>query len=214
MKSRSKMVYGLLLLAWCLVVAWQCEEHARVVKTAKADLRNQSREISSTLSAVIRAMRFRGGVVKDRLEPVLKELVNQHTNVFNNNSRGPLAIILVNTADVPLVATGQTNLMTSESLAGGDVWTADTATFVNPMVGASISPVGETNSVILLPSLQDLTNAMPPGDRDLLRHGPRPDEGRPPGPEGFPPTNQPQTNANGEIIPPPPPPDAWRGPRS
>jgi signal transduction histidine kinase len=210
MKSRSKMVYGLLLLAWCLVVAWQCEEHARVVKTAKADLRNQSREISSTLSAVIRAMRFRGGVVKDRLEPVLKELVNQHTNVFNNNSRGPLAIILVNTADVPLVATGQTNLMTSESLAGGDVWTADTATFVNPMVGASISPVGETNSVILLPSLQDLTNAMPPGDRDLLRHGPRPDEGRPPGPEGFPPTNQPQTNANGEIIPPPPPPDEGR----
>jgi len=210
MKSRSKMVYGLLLLAWCLVVAWQCEEHVRVVKTAEADLRNQSREISSTLSAVIRAMQFRSGVVRDRLEPVLKELVDQHTNVFNNNSRGPLAIILVNTADVPLVATGQTNLMTSESLAEGERWTANTATFVNPMVGASIGPVGEKNTVIVLPSLQDLTNAMPAGERDLMRRGPRPDDGRPPGPEGSFPTNQPHTNANGEFIPPPPPPDEGR----
>ena len=209
MKPRSKMVYGLLLLAWCLVVAWQCEEHVRVVRAAEADLRNRSREISSTLSAVIRAMRFRGGIVQDRLEPVLVELVNQHTNVFNN-SRGPLAIILLNTADVPLVATGETNLMTGDSLGEGERWTADTATFVNPMVGASIGQEGETNAVIVFPGLRDLTNSMPLGDRDLMRRGPHPDDGHPPGPDGFFPTNLPETNANGEFIPPPPPPDDGR----
>jgi signal transduction histidine kinase len=206
MKSRSKMVYGLLLVTWCLVVAWQCEEHGRVVKTAKADLRNRSREISSTLSAVIRAMRFRGGIVQDRLEPVLVELVNQHTNAFNN-SRGPLAIILLNTSDVPLVATGETNLMAGDSLGEGERWTPDTVTFVNPMVGASLGEEGETNKVILFPGFRELTNSLPPADRDLMRRGPRPDDGRPPGPPGFFPTNQPETNANGEILPPPPPPD-------
>jgi signal transduction histidine kinase len=207
LKPRSKMVYSLLLLTWCLVVAWQCEEHIRVVKAAEADLRHRSREISSTLSAVIRALRFRGGVLQDRLEPVLSELVNQNTNIFNS-SHGPLAIFLLNTEDAPVIATGETNLVVGESLAEGERWSADTVTFVNPI----ISPEGETNAVFVLPppSFRDRTNA-PPGDgRDSSRRDRPPDDERPPGTNNLFPTNLLGTNSNSEMLPPPPPRDEDR----
>ena len=63
----SPWAAGLLLGAWLLVVGWQTEEHLRVVESAKTDLRSQSHEIANTVSAVIRAARFRGVVVQDRL---------------------------------------------------------------------------------------------------------------------------------------------------
>ena len=62
-RRNSSLIYGLLLGVWVLVVAWQVEEHVRVREAAKADLRNRSQEIASTVSAVIRASRFRGAVV-------------------------------------------------------------------------------------------------------------------------------------------------------
>jgi signal transduction histidine kinase len=203
------MVYSLLLLAWALVVAWQGEEHIRVVKTAEADLRNRSREMASTLSAMIRALRFRGGVLQDRLELISGELVNQHTNLLIN-ARGPLAIELLNTADEPLVAVGQTNLVTSESLTEGEHWGAETVTFVNPVLGVSINPEGETNAIVVLPNFHDLTNGMPPGSHDFQHREPRPEDRPPPG-DDFSFTNRPpprETNANGEVMPPPPPEDS------
>ena len=70
-RRKSPLIYGLLLVFWALVVAWQVEEHGRVREDAKAQLRSRSGEIADTLSAVIRALRFRGTVVQDSLEPVL-----------------------------------------------------------------------------------------------------------------------------------------------
>ncbi|MGA2029054.1 MAG: hypothetical protein ABSG87_03165, partial [Verrucomicrobiota bacterium] len=61
LKRRNTLIYGLLLGVWLLVVGWQVEEHHRVQESAKTDLRNRSNEIANTLSAVIRALRFRSG---------------------------------------------------------------------------------------------------------------------------------------------------------
>ena len=96
LKRSPKLATALLAGAWLLVVGWQVEEHLRVVGAAKSDLRNRTREIASTLSAVTRALRFRGTVFQERLEPVLNELVSNHTNSFVNSS-GLLAIGLLNT---------------------------------------------------------------------------------------------------------------------
>src|SRR5271154_5189192 len=95
-KSRSPLIYGLLLGVWLLVVAWQIEEHVSVREAAKADLRHRSREIASTLSAVTRALRFRGATPQERLDPLLNELVNNRTNEPVNSIR-LISVGLLNT---------------------------------------------------------------------------------------------------------------------
>ena len=61
--TRRLLIGGLLLGVWLLVFGWQVEEHGRIRDAARTDLRNRSREIANTLSAVIRAMRFRDAVL-------------------------------------------------------------------------------------------------------------------------------------------------------
>ena len=105
-RRNSTLIYGLLLGAWLLVVAWQVEEHVRVREAAKSDLRNRSNEIANTLSAVIRALRFRGTVLQDRLEPVLNVLVNGRTNQLVKSSE-LISVALLNTAGDPVIAVGR-----------------------------------------------------------------------------------------------------------
>ncbi|HYV32795.1 MAG TPA: hypothetical protein VEO53_17030, partial [Candidatus Binatia bacterium] len=69
MTRRSVLVYGLLAAVWALVIVWQVEEHARVRGAAKTELRNRSKDIANTLSALIRGLRFRGAIPQERLEP-------------------------------------------------------------------------------------------------------------------------------------------------
>ena len=85
-EQRGRWVAGLLLGAWVLVIAWQVTEHRRVVEAAKSDLRNRSREIAHTLSAVTRALRFRGAVFQERLEPVLNDLASVRPNALVRTS--------------------------------------------------------------------------------------------------------------------------------
>src|SRR5471032_1057220 len=102
LKRRGTLIYSLLLGVWALVVVWQIEEHSRVQEAAKNDLRSRATEIGGDLSAVIRALRLRGGVVLQRqLEPVLNERVNGRTNELVNSS-GLIYIALLNTAGEPI----------------------------------------------------------------------------------------------------------------
>jgi len=208
LKRRSTLIYGLLFGVWALVVAWQIEEHSRVQEAARRDLRSRSAEIGNTLSAVMRALRFRGTVLQQRLEPVLNELVNGRTNELVN-SGGLLSIALLNTAGEPIAAAGDTNHvpMPNEVPADG-YWTHDTVTFVNPIEGA-VNPEGATNPMVVLPP--------PPADFTNNSRGFR----REPPPDGTNSTNIPDfaappgTNAASEQVssnePPPPPPDRPRG---
>jgi signal transduction histidine kinase len=203
---RGTLIYSLLLGVWSLVVIWQIEEHSRVQEAAKNDLRSRSREIGNTLSAVMRALRFRGTVLQQRLEPVLNELVNGRTNELVNSS-GLISIALLNTDGEPIAAAGDTNLVSN--LSEGEYWSHDSVTFVNPIEGASVNPEGATNpTVVLPPPPPGFTNDL----RGFQRREPRP-------PDDLNSTNStdavntapPSTNALGEQVssndPPPPPSD-------
>ena len=105
-EQKSTWVGTLLLAAWLLVVVWQITEHRRVVEAAKADLRNRSHEIASTLSAVTRALRFRGTLFQDRLDPVLNELASVRSNALVSASQ-LLAVGLLNNEGDTVVAAGE-----------------------------------------------------------------------------------------------------------
>ena len=202
LKRQSKSVYGLLAGVWLVVVGWQCQEHFRVAETAKSDLRNRSREIASTLSAVTRALRFRGAIFQERLEPVLNELVSNRTNAIVSSS-GLMAVSLLNTEGNPMVTAGDTNLLSREISAEREHWSDACVTFVLPLAGASVGSDNASNATtVVLPPFHELTND-PAHSRDFSR---RPAETNLPPPSAH-------TNAAGEIEPVKPPPETGDRPR-
>jgi signal transduction histidine kinase len=207
LQRRSRLVLGILAGAWLLVAAWQVEEHVRVVTAAKSNLRSRSHEIAGTLSAVTRALRFRGAIFQERLEPVLNELVNSRPNALVKL----IYVGLLNTDGDPVVAVGDTNLFSREILAGSESWSDNYVTFVLSVEGANVSPEGVTNNpTVVIPPFPHFTNGTP-RNRDFPRREPRPAETNLAGP-GETPTNfpPPPTNAAGEMEPPAPPPDGDR----
>ncbi len=153
-----RFINSLLLGAWLLVGLWQLDEHRRVVETAKSDLRNRSHEIASTLSAVTRALRFRGALFQDRLDPVLNELASVRTNALVSASP-LLAVGLLNNEGETVVAVGETNLIAHASVAESERWSDDNVIFVLPVEGASVNPEGTNNNpTVVLPSFRNLTN--------------------------------------------------------
>ena len=199
LKRRHQLAAGLLAGAWLLVVGWQVQEHLRVVEAAQSDLRSRSHEIAGTLSAVTRALSFRGAVFQERLDPVLKELVNNRANALVKL----VYVGLLNTDGEPVVAAGDTNLFSREIPASGEMWSDNCVTFVLPVEGASVSPEGFTNNpTVVLPPRGNFTNDVPRGDRNFPRREPRPGE------TNFP---SPPTNAAGQIEPPPDGGDRSRG---
>ncbi len=194
-EQRGLWVGTLLLGAWLLVVAWQVTEHRRVVEAAKSDLRNRSHEIASTLSAVTRALRFRGALFQDRLDPVLNELARVRTNALVSTSP-LLALGLLNSEGDTVVSAGQTNLLARESVGESERWSEENVVFVLPVEGASVTPEGVTNNpTVVLPSFRNLTNSFPRDGRNSIS------------PTNFPP---PPTNVAGEVEMPAPPPEGER----
>ena len=202
LKRSQKFAAGLLAGAWLLVVGWQVQEHLSVVSAAQSDLRSRSHEIAGTLSAVTRALSFRGAVFQERLDPVLKELVNNRANALVKL----VYIGLLNTDGDPVVAAGDTNLFSREIPASGELWSDSCVTFILPVEGASVSPEGVTNNpTVVLPAFRDLTNGVGRG-RDFPRRDRRPDGTNALNAvdnlsTNFPP---PPTNAAGQMEPPPP----------
>jgi signal transduction histidine kinase len=153
LSRRSSIIYGLLLGIWLLVVGWQVEEHFRFKAYAKNSLRNRSRAIANTLGASVRGLQFRGAVFRDRLEPVLTELVNPRTNELNTSAE-VLAIRLMNASGDTLAAAGNSSdIDEKEAFQEGERWDRATAVFAYPIEGVRVSSEGATNLAppILLP---------------------------------------------------------------
>ena len=210
-EQRARWVAGLLLGAWLIVVAWQVDEHSRVVEAARADLRHRSHEIASTLSTVTRVLRFRGVTPQERLNPVLDELINNRTNEPASSSP-LLSVGLLNTNGDIIVAAGDTNLLSPEILAEREHWSHDSVAFIWPVNGASVGPEGTNNPMVVLPIFPNFTNGAPRDGRDFSRRNMRPPDGgtnlagtnEPPG------TNPPPMM--GEGGPPPLPPNGGNRP--
>ena len=171
---RSLLVYGFLAAFWVLVLGWQTQEHIRVREVAKTDLRNRSKDIANTLSAIIRGMRFRGAIPQERLEPVLNELIHGRTNELIKSSE-LLSIVLLNATNQPVASAGRPiDLQREDFLQEGEHWGAKSVTLVNPVdLGASLSTEGVTNTLIL-PPLSEFTNRVNEPGREFSRRGPPP----------------------------------------
>ena len=100
---RSGLIYALLLGFWALVVAWQVDEHARVIANGKFSLRKDSKAIANTLGAYIRGLQVRRTVFQESLEPVLRNLVQDYTNQVQQPTE-LTSIVLLNAAGEPIVA--------------------------------------------------------------------------------------------------------------
>src|SRR6266513_3504677 len=146
MIRRTQPVYGLLFAVWCLIVVWQVVEHRRTKEAARTALINRSRDITTTLEAVVQSQRRFGGLLfQDRLESALKELVKsgELTSVALLNAAGEI----VASAGPPI------DVETKGTMRTGEHWDYKSVTLVNLVdLGANVAQEGETNRpTIVLP---------------------------------------------------------------
>jgi signal transduction histidine kinase len=145
MFRHSRLVYGLLLAAWILILAWQVAEHRRVRASERAALILRSRDITTTLGLVIRSQRRFGGMVSQgNLESALTELVQS----------GELtSIAIFNAAGEVMVSAGPPiDLATKGMLQTGTHWEPGSVTIVNLVdLGSTPSSEGSERPTIVMP---------------------------------------------------------------
>src|SRR4051812_48476241 len=163
---RSLLVYGLLVAVWGLVIVWQIEEHLHVREVAKTELRNSSRSIANTLSAIIRSLRFRGRgtVSQENLQGALNELVSGTNELVKSSEIA--SIVLLNAANEPVVTAGKP-VETKDMLQSGEQrWSRENVMLVNPVdLGAIVTSEGVTDPAVVLASPTNSSNGMRPRPR-------------------------------------------------
>ena len=196
--KRSGLIYGLLIGFWALVVAWQVDEHARVIANGQASLRKDSKAIASTLGAFIRGLQFRGTVFTERLEPVLHELVQGYTNQVRQSSE-LTSIVLLNASGDPVVSAGKPfDPELKNILREGERWGPRSVTMVYSVEGAT-----NAQPTVLAPS---------GGGRGFRGRGPRPGPPDESGDGSSGSTNEVSPQSNSQEMRPGPPPEDGRGP--
>jgi signal transduction histidine kinase len=142
----KQIVYGVLLVVWTLVVAWQAVDHSRVRQAARAAIINHVKDISTTLGLVLRSQRRFGGVIsKERIESALNSLVNPEDII---------AIALLNDAAEVVASAGETGDFPPENeLPSQGRWTDRSVTLMNLVdLGTNVTQEGESlNPTIVIP---------------------------------------------------------------
>lgn len=161
MNQRGRLVYGVLLAVWALILGWQVGEHNRVHRAAKVALINRAKDISTTLGIVLRSQRRFGVISKDRLESALTELTNPEElkAVAMLNAVGQV----VASAGVPI------DFALTGLVPTGEHWGENTVTLMNLVdLGTNMTSEFETTNppIVLPPRDRSLTNRPPPPPRD------------------------------------------------
>src|SRR5436309_2416531 len=156
--SRTRLVYGLLLAVWGVIMVWQTAEHSRVKKSERVALINRSRDSATIVAGVIRSQRRWGAVSQERVESALKELVKsgELSSVALLNASGEVVASAGSPADLEMKGAVQT----------GEHWNAKRVTVVNLVdLGASEAPEGEPppRTIVLPPRPRDSSG--PPRER-------------------------------------------------
>lgn len=208
MSQRSRLVYGLLAVAWATILAWQAAEHARVRNLAREGVINHVKDVSTTLGLVMRSQRRFGVISRERIESALNSLLRP---------RELIAIALLNNSGEVVASAGAPIDFGLKGLApSGEHWEAATVTLVNLIdLGANVAPEPDDNRPTLVLSRTNMfnpfgTNRPPPGPPPGPEPGPeggfRPDAFREPAPAPSPtdPASPrpppPRPNAGAEIT--------------
>lgn len=173
--KRKWSVYALLACAWLLVVGWQACEHSRVKQVSREALLGRARDISASVSVVIRSQgRFGFGLIRQsRLEAALQELAKS----------GELRTLILLNASGGVVATaGEPMDLERERLPEREaIWGRDWVTIMNLVdLGASAQDGATTRpATIIMP--EDEQPGMPPRQEPERRdRDDRPEPGGPP----------------------------------
>lgn len=203
MNRRGRLVYGVLLAVWVLILGWQVAEHFRVRRAAKVALINRAKDISTTLGIVLRSQRIFGVISKDRLESALNALLKPEELK---------AVALLNAAGDKIASAG---VPIDPALQGlvptGEHWANETVTLVNLVdLGAALATESESTNppIVVPPRDRSQTNRPPPPPREEEERGRSGFERGWPGAEREPPPGfgSAFTNADGSTNYPPPPP--------
>ena len=189
MESRRSSigVYGLLVAAWVLILGWQVVEHARIAESARAELRNRAKDISTTVGIVLRSQRRFGVISRERIEPALNGLVRPEE----------LSAVALLNAGGDIVAFAPTNadLHVKAAPRQPELWERDTVTIINLVdLGTNVTRDLESTNPTIVLSRENFnrpgeTNRPPPETRP----GPTPERELTPSPaEG--------TNAHSEST--------------
>jgi signal transduction histidine kinase len=200
MNQRIRLVYGLLIAVWAVLLAWQGFEHLRVRRSVRDELINRAKDISNTAGSVMHALRRFGVVPRERLEPALKLLIKPG----DVNS-----IALLNAAEEVVALVGEPIAADLKTLvpSGAPYWSERSVAVMNLVelgtnqivnAGASVAPEGEHANPVIVVSGPFGRGTNRPGGFPQRPEGP-PGEQSPPamGPPGSPPpeadsgTNQP-----------------------
>lgn len=189
MNQRGRLVYGVLLAVWLVILGWQIAEHNRVQRSARGALINRAKDISTTLGIVLRSQRRFGVISKDRLESALNELLNPEELK---------AVAMLNAAGEIVASAGAAIDFEVKGLVPtGEHWGEHTVTLVNLVdLGLNMTSESEgTNPPIVLPPRDRSQTNRPPA-------APRGESEResPPGVNSA----LPATNADGSTNAPPP----------
>ena len=183
LSRRSALVYGILPLAWLLVLGWQFAEHQRISRSARVALVNRARDISNTLGLVMRSQRRFGGLVfGERLDAALQEFIRQ----------GELnSVALLNDAGEVVASAGAPmNVEPKDLAAQGDIWEQDRVILGNLVdLGTNVTrEFGGSNPTIVVrrperPSGSDTNRppwGPPPGEAGNTNQMENPPPGPPP----------------------------------
>jgi hypothetical protein len=140
MNKQTRVVYGVLLAVWAVIVAWQIFEHTRVKSAAKAALINRAKDISTTVGIVLRAMSSQRHVItKERLESALNSLVTPEelNSVAMLNAAG----------EVVASAGGPIDLEMKGLVPTGEHWGASSVALMNLVdLGTNVTFEAETST--------------------------------------------------------------------
>jgi signal transduction histidine kinase len=210
MNQRGRLVYGVLLAVWALILVWQFGEHARVSRVAKVALINRAKDISTTLGVVLRSQRRFGVIPRDRLESALTELTNPEElkSVAMLNAVGEV----VASAGVPI------DFALTGLVPTGEHWGERTVALMNLVdlgMNMTAAEFETTNPPIVIPPWDRSATNRPPSitrsandresdrDRDRGRDRSRNDDEHEP-PPGHPPPTLGGPGPDGNPAPPPP----------
>src|SRR5690349_20745761 len=140
MNKQSRLVYGVLIAVWAVMIAWQTVEHNRVRRVAKAQLRNRAKDISKTVALVLSSQRHL--ITKERLESALNSLVKPEE--LN-------AVAMLNVAgDVVAQAGAAIDLQEKGLVPTSQHWGAHTVALMN-LVDLGTNVTSEPETMIVVP---------------------------------------------------------------
>jgi len=158
MSLRGRLVYGVLLAVWVIIVGWQVAEHFRVRRAARAELIYRAKDISTTLGIVLRSQQRFGIISKERLEPALAELIRPGELI---------GVALLNEAG-HVVASNGVPVDFQHKAAMQPIWEDQTVTLMNLVpLGTNVTRELESTNPPIILSRQDFTNRPPPAPPNL-----------------------------------------------